>query len=226
MKTTAATIILFALSFLFFRGNAQESDFGSWIEIGLEKKITDKFRLEFEEEVRIFKNLSEFDRFATGIGGAYTFNKYFRLGGGYAWLYKHRLKRELWENRHRFHVYVRGRYKLNRFTFTLRERLQTTFVDESIPGFNYNPRTYLRSRLQATYDIRKSPHSPFASAEMYYQINNPAGNKIDNMRYTLGSSWEVSKNFEFESFLRLDQEINVKKPVSLRILGFSFNISL
>jgi hypothetical protein len=205
---------------------AQEDDFGTWIEIGLEKQITKNFRLEFEEEIRIFKNFGELDRIATGLGGAYTFNKYLRAGAGYTWLYKNRVNRELWEHRHRFHLYLRGRYKIDRFTFTLRERLQSTFVDESIPGFGYNPRIYLRSRLQAAYNIKGSDFTPFTSAEMYYQLNNPKGNQIDNMRYTLGSGWAISKNFDIDAFLRLDQELNVKNPVSYWILGLSFNIGL
>lgn len=205
---------------------AQENDFGTWIEIGVEKQVTQKFRLEFEEEIRIFKNFGEFDRIATGVGGAYTFNKYLRAGAGYSWLYKHRVNLELWEHRHRFHFYLRGSYKIDRFTFTLRERFQSTFVDESIPGFGYNPRNYLRSRLQVAYNIRGSDITPFTSAEMYYQLNNPKGNQIDNMRYTLGTGWEISNNFNIDTFLRLDQELNVKNPVSYWILGLSFNIGL
>ncbi len=217
-------IVFFAVSALTVV--AQENDFGNWIEIGLEKQITEKLSLEFEEEIRIFKNFGEFDRFATGIGGAYIFNKYLRAGGGYSWLYKHRVVKEQWEHRHRFHFYLRGRYKINRFTFTLRERIQTTFVDESIPGFGYNPWTYLRSRLQVAYNIKGSVLAPFTSAEMYYQLNNPKGNQIDNMRYTLGTNWGISKNFDLDSFLRLDKEMNVKNPVSYWILGFSFNFSI
>lgn len=226
MKLLKKIFMVVLISGTTFLVDAQESDFGTWIEIGLEKQITKKLRLEFEEEIRVFKNFGEFDRFATGIGGAYTFNKYLRAGAGYSWLYKHRFNKELWEHRHRFHFYVRGRYKFDRFTFTLRERLQTTFVDESIPGFGYNPRTYLRSRLQAAYNIKGSVLAPFTSAEMYYQLNNPKGNQIDNMRYTLGTNWGISKNFDLDSFFRLDQEINVKNPVSYWILGFSFNFSL
>lgn len=217
-------IIVIAASSLWVE--AQENDFGTWIEIGVEKQITEKIRLEFEEEIRIFKNFGELDRIATGLGGAYTFNKYLRAGAGYSWLYKNRVNRELWEHRHRFHLYLRGRYKFDRFTFTLRERLQSTYVDESIPGFGYNPRNYLRSRLQVSYNIKGSAVNPFTSAEMYYQLNNPEGNQIDNMRYTLGAGWEISNNLDIDTFLRLDQEVNVKNPVSYWILGLSFNIGL
>lgn len=226
MKMFRKLLLIFLIAASSLWAAAQENDFGTWIEIGLEKQLTKKIRLEFEEEVRIFKNFGELDRIATGIGGSYTFNKYLRTGGGYSWLYKHRFNKEQWEHRHRFHFYLRGRYKIDRFTFTLRERIQSTFVDESIPGFGYNPRTYLRSRLQAAYNIKGSDFTPFGSAEMYYQLNNPDGNKIDNMRYTVGTGWAISKSFDIDTFLRLDQEINVKKPVSYWILGFSFNFSL
>jgi hypothetical protein len=135
---------------------AQDRDFGTWLGFEMERQITKQLRFEFEEEVRIFQNFGEIDRFATSLGGSWTFNQYLRAGAGYTWLYKHRVNQDLWEHRHRYQIYVRGRVKVDRFTLTLRERFQSTYRDESIEGFRYNPRNYLRSRLQAAYNIKGS----------------------------------------------------------------------
>ncbi|MFZ5429167.1 MAG: DUF2490 domain-containing protein [Bacteroidota bacterium] len=226
MRLVTGFILLLLVVALSHGANGQENDFGTWLGVELEKKITNKLRLEFEEEVRIFQNVSEIDRFATSFGGAWTFNSYLRAGAGYTWIYKHRVNKELWEHRHRYQIYLRGRVKVDRFTFTLRERFQSTYRDESIKGFNYSPRNYLRSRLQAAYNIKGSKIAPYGSAELYYQLNNPEGNKFDNMRYTLGTGWPLSKTMELDTYLRLDQEMNVKNPVSYWILGVALNVGL
>lgn len=220
-----ATVFIF-LSASTFLAEAQNTDFGTWVGVEFEKGISKKLSVEFEEEVRIFQDLTEIDRFATSLGGAWTFNKYLRAGAGYTWLYKHRVNRELWEHRHRYQIYLRARYKIDRFTLTLRERFQSTYRDESVEGFKYNPRNYLRSRLQVAYDIRGAKIAPYTSAEMYYQLNNPGGNEMDNMRYTLGADWPINKTLDMDTYLRLDQEMNVKNPVSYFILGIVLKVGL
>ena len=217
----AATFILFVCV---APAIAQESDFGTWISVELEKKLTDKLRLEFEEEIRIFQNLSEIDRFGTSLGASWTFNKFFRMGTAYSWLYKNRVNLDEWEHRHRLILYARGRIKADRFTLTLRERFQSTYRDESIEGFKYNPRNYLRSRFEASYDIKGSKVAPYTSVEMYYQLNNPKGNEIDNMRYTLGAEWPLSGTLTIDNFVRLDKEMNAKNPLSLWIAGVAFKL--
>ena len=205
---------------------AQENDFGTWVGVELEKRITKKLRFEFEEEVRIFQNFSEIDRFATSFGGAWTFNQNLRAGAGYTWIYKNRVNKEQWEHRHRYQIYLRGRVKADRFTFTLRERFQSTFRDESIEGYRYNPRNYLRSRVKADYNIKGSKISPYTAAEIYYQLNNPEGNEFDKVRYTVGAGWPLSGNLSMDTYLRLDRDMNVKNPVSLYLLGISLNVGL
>jgi hypothetical protein len=219
--------VLVAALILFFcqaPAIAQESDFGTWISVELEKKLTDKLRLEFEEEIRIFQNFSEIDRFGTSLGASWTFNKFIRIGTAYSWLYKNRVSLDDWEHRHRLVLYARGRIKVDRFTLTLRERFQSTYRDESIEGFKYNPRNYLRSRMEASYDIKGSKIAPYLSTEMYYQLNNPKGNEIDNMRYTVGAEWPFSQTLTIDNFIRLDREMNAKNPLSMWIAGIAFKL--
>jgi hypothetical protein len=226
MKHISSIGAVVLISLFSFQVQAQESDFGTWLGFEMEKRITKQLQLEFEEEVRIFQNFGEIDRFATSLGGAWTFNQYLRAGAGYTWIYKHRVNQDLWEHRHRYQIYLRGRVKVDRFTITLRERFQSTYRDESIEGFKYNPRNYLRSRLQAAYNIKGSKLAPYASAELYYQLNNPDGNEFDNVRYTAGTGFPISKSLSMDTYLRLDQEMNVKNPVSYWILGVSLNLGL
>ena len=206
--------------------SAQENDFGSWLSAGVSMDLSKRINLEAEEEVRIFKNFSEIDRFMTSFGGAVSIVKGLKAGTGYTWIYDHDVKDTGWENRHRVFAYLQGKADLGRLTFTLREKFQMTYYDKTEEDFDYSPQNYLRSRLQAAYDLKGSKIEPYFSAEMHYQLNNPEGNEIDNMRYTLGLGFPFSKKLNMDTFLRLSQELNVKHPVNLYLLGISVSFDL
>jgi hypothetical protein len=206
--------------------DAQETDFGTWLSFELTKEITKKFDLEFEEEIRIFEKFREINRFGTSVGGSYSLNKYVKGGAGYTWLYRHDVKDQLWENRQRYYIYLRGRFEVGRITFSLHEKFQSTYCDSSVPGFDYSPENYLRSRLQAEYDLKGNKATPYIGAEMHYQLNNPDGNEIDDMRYTLGIDFPLTKKLGMDTYLRMDQEMNVKNPVNLYLIGINLKMKL
>ncbi len=223
--------LLFIVSvFLFclfpFHSQAQENDHGTWLSVDISKEITKKLDLEFEEEVRIFKDFSEINRFGTSLGGSYSVNKQLKGGVGYTWLYRHDINDNFWENRHRYYAYATGKAELGRFTFALREKFQSTYYDTSLKGNDYSPVNYLRSRLEVDWDVRGFKPEPYASAEMHYQLNNPDGNEIDDWRYTLGINFPLSKKMDLDAYLRLDQEVNVKKPVNLYLIGINLKFNL
>ncbi len=205
---------------------AQESDHGSWLSVELSKDLTRKAGLEFEEEIRLFKNLSEIDRFSTSLGVTYSLYKFLKAGAGYAWLYDHDVKDAYWENRHRVYLHLTGKVDWRRFTFSLRERFQSTAYDQNRKGFDYTPRRYLRTRLQAVYDIPGNKAEPYLTAEFHRQLNNPLGNVTDNHRYTAGVDFPLSKKLDLDLFLRFDREVKVKNPGDLWILGGCLKVGL
>jgi hypothetical protein len=76
------------------------------------------------------------------------------------------------------------------------------------------------------YDIPGSKVVPYIAAEMHYQLNNPDGNEIDDWRYTAGIEFPLSKNMNIDTFFRLKQEVNVKKPDRLWLMGVTLNWNL
>lgn len=226
-KTTFLLSILLVLTgFISDNVFAQENDYGSWLSLDVSKKLSGKFDLEFEEEVRIFQKFSEINRFATSIGGSYSLNKYLKGAAGYTWIYRHDVKDSFWENRHRYYLQLTGKVETGRVAFSIREKFQSTYIDKDVKGFDYSPENYLRSRLQITWDIKNCKLEPYASAEMHSRLNNPDGNKTDNMRYTLGTEFPLVKKLDMNTYIRLDQEMNVKKPVKLYLIGINLKLKL
>lgn len=217
---------------LFFSGTvtagAREKDYGAWVALDVSKDITKRFTLELEEEVRLFKSFGELDRFSTSLSGDYEIAKWLKAGAGYMWIINHKVKSDTWDHRHRYFLFLQGRQKLGRVTFSLRERYQSTFVKEESDdlGFEFVSRNILRSRVMAEYDIRNHKLEPYASAEMYTSLHKSGGHEINGMRYTLGAEFPVSGKMDLEPYVRLDQELNVKNPVSLFVVGVSLKLDL
>ncbi len=133
-------------------------------------------------------------------------------------------KEPYWNTRHRGFVAATGIFKTGRFTFSLRERYQYTHVNEiTIKKYKsdddtcklktdseWNPKyelktidaknkQVLRSRLKGEYNIRRSPFSPYISAEVYNDLtSNFAYNKT---RVMIGSEIKIDKHNSFDLFL-------------------------
>jgi hypothetical protein len=226
-KTTLLLCVLIVFGGLVSKKvHAQENDYGTWLSLDVSKELTKKFDLEFEEEVRIFKQFGEISRFATSIGGSYSFFKFLKGAAGYTWIYHHDVNDSFWDNRHRYYVQLTGKVEVNRLALSLRERFQSTYIDKDIQGFDYSPENYLRSRLQLVWDAKNSKLEPYASGEIIYQLNNPEGNEIDNIRYTIGTVFPLAKKLDLDTYLRLSQEMNVKNPVNLYLIGVNLKLNL
>ena len=199
--------------------SAQDSDFGIRFGAEISKKLTQKIELQFEEELRLNQNISAFDRSMTTLGGSYSLNKTFKAGLFYTYIYANNQNDGYYESRHRFGGWIQAAHKVNRIKFSLREKFQNTYRDEDLGNYKYNPKMYLRSKLEVSYNIKNLPLDPYLSVEMHYQLNNPYGNDIDKWRYTAGVEYGINKRFAIDLFYRVDDEANVKNAVRTSVLG-------
>ena len=80
-----------ALSLVVSTTNAQEvavtNDIGSWLTAGFEKKLYKGFKLEFEQELRLFKNFTKIDDIISNIEFSYKINKNFSIAAGGRYTY-------------------------------------------------------------------------------------------------------------------------------------------
>jgi Protein of unknown function (DUF2490). len=219
MNCKSSVVLLLGLLFVVPLAKAQDNDFGLSLGAELSKKFTKKFEVQLEEEVRLNQNVSEFDRAMTTLGASYSLNKTFKAGAFYTWIYANNQQDDYYENRHRLGAWLQAGHKFGRLKVSLREKFLTTYRDEDLGNYKYNPKSYLRSKLEVAYNIPNFPVNPYASVEMHYQVNNPKGNEIDKWRYTAGLEYNISKKFAIDLFYRYDNEVNVKNPVNSSKLG-------
>ena len=120
---------------------------------------------------------------------------------------------------------------MNDFTVTLRERLQLTQkedrlqTDGLIDDYKVNPELAWRNRLQLAYNIPNFKLTPSFSVESFFELNNPEGNKLDNLRYLLAFDYKLNKRNSVELYGVMNSSLTSEDATGKYILGVSYTYS-
>ncbi len=262
----------------FCSANAQSEDdeFGVWTTFEASKKINKKLKVVGDVEFRTYDFVNNIERAAIGVKLEYKILKWLKSNVGYQFHYKHNpeetslkdareglnemgemdflydknVDHVYWVFRNRFYATISGEYKIGRFEFGLRERLQYTrtnsaWTDETkyrwytqIDDEGYDlPSIYevttdpefketkhnltLRSRVNVKYDIPNCKVNPFASVELYTRLDEWKG--YDKLRYRLGASYKINKDNSISLYYLLE---DVNGEANGHAIGFEYSIDL
>jgi hypothetical protein len=123
--------------------------------------------------------------------------------------------------------------KWNNFSFSLREKLQVTFKDESdriksngtIDTYKMDPEWTWRNRMLMSYNISHCALTPSFSVETFYELNNPDGNTFDNVRYTLSLDYKINKRNSINIYGLINSKLNSDDVNGKYILGVGYTHS-
>ena len=257
--------------------NAQSSgdEFGVWATVEASKKINKKFKFIADAELRTYDFVNNIERATVGAKVEYKILKWLKANAGYSFMYTHEpeetsIKDEVWNEegnsvghernidhdywtiRNRFYLTASGEYKVGRFEFGLRERLQYTRTSSATvnetkyryylgedPLFSIEDNEWivttepefkdakhnltLRSRLNVKYDIPNCKVNPFASVELYTRLDEWKG--YDKLRYRIGGSYKINKKNSI-SLYYLYQDVNDIDEADGHAIGFEYSIDL
>lgn len=217
-----------------------------WTSADMETKVAKKLKAFAGAEFRTQDEFSGIERWSGNVGLQYKVNKHISLAGGYAYIHQQVddkfTKRGnfipgYWQSKHRGFFNVTGRYKWERFTFSLRERYQYTYrPEQSVPKYDSDGVTpkedewmegvgknVLRSRLKVDYNIRKSAFKPYASCEFYNSLDD--GFAVDKVRWTFGTSYRFNKRHSVELYYRyIDRSDDEEDAGNVIGIGYSFKL--
>jgi hypothetical protein len=221
--------------------SAQADDFGLWTSAQASQDLGNTgLSVEGDLGFRLGNHWKNVDRWDAGIGLSYDVTPFLKLGGGYSFIYNYsnaekkdhynssnvwngyNVENSYWRTKNRFYFEAKGKVEVGRFTFSLRERYQSTIFNHTYTRqdkYRYNiindadgnksyllregyPESeqelkrhktthYLRSRLQAEYNIRHCPVTPYVSFELSNSLTN--GFSIDKRRLCVGGDWKIVK---------------------------------
>lgn len=127
---------------------------------------------------------------------------------------------EYFLNKHRAYTSLSAQYEIGRFSFSLRERYQFTYnysvavketkyrysssfgklmPSETIEEYKSAKKiNVLRSRFEADYDIPGFKINPFASIELFNDLDN--GLNLEKTRYTIGGTYSFAKDHSLKIY--------------------------
>ena len=224
MKPRKVAILWFLLMVaLPWACRAQSHDFGGIVELGFEQKLAKGLDLGLEGEGRFNHNFTSFNRLKIGADLEYSFLKKKRLKvsvGGFYLLYN---RYGTPEHRGRIMGALTYTEKFSDFKLSLRARVQSTFYDMQRGYHKFNPKTYLRGRLQFDYTFSQLNMSIFASTEFFLSLYKKNDIFIENFRTIAGLNFKVGKGHTMGVFLRVDNEIQVSEPENVYYIGLKYN---
>lgn len=240
---------LAGLSLVFTLGmQAQDtSDFGLCIDAGLEKKLDRHWAVGAKVGARTRNNSSDMERWSLDLDAAYKPNRHVKLSAGYDFFYdRHatdmsshqdgsvfKFTPPYWSPRHRFRLAVTGSLQAGPIGLSWREQYQYTYrpvaqdrkhnldTDEW-EDVQSKSQHQLRSRLQASYTIRRCPAKPFASVEVYHGKGG-----LQKTRYTAGADLSLSKHHAVKLYYRFQTPSSkVKNGQDMHSLGLAYTYKL
>ena len=224
-------------------------DFGMDYAIGIDKKLNQKMAVEVETEFRTRNDAKTADRWSLGIEGSYKALPWLKLCWGYVFLYDHNHEKitynpdgdynnwrpSYWGTQHRFYIGATASYDIGRLTLSLRERYQFTHRPEAMTdrydfdNVHWEETTVrsknkhvLRSRLEAEYNIRHCPVTPWVNVELFNDLS------IDKTRLQIGADYKMKKKHVLGIFYRF-QDVNARdddNECNTHMVGLSYKYKL
>ena len=254
---------------------SEEHEFGIWATIEASKKINKKFKFVADAEVRTFDFVSNIERASIGAKFEYKILKWLKANVGYSFMYTHKpdetsikdpvydeegnfagneynIDHDYWVIRNRAYATISGEYKVGRFEFGLRERLQYTHTAKATttetkyrydmgadPLLSTEDNTWitttepetkdakhnlsLRSRLSVKYDIPNCKVNPFASVELYTRLDEWKG--YDKLRMRIGGSYKINKKNSISLYYLFQDSHDDDEPTG-HAIGLEYSIDL
>lgn len=195
--------------------SAQENEWNTWTSLELNKKIKKKLELSLSPEVR-FTNQFSVDEYFLEAGLEYKLFDFLKVGAKYRYLVNERETKST-EYFRRIALDLKGNYEFKRFDFQLRTRY--TNYNE-LETDNDSKDNYLRYRLKAEYNIKKSKIAPNIGIEFFQLLKD---NDFDKVRYFIGASYKINKHHKVEINYLLQNYRDEDYRKNIIAIGYKFS---
>lgn len=183
------------------------------LELGI--SATEKLSFTFAPEMRFDNNFS-LDQFVLKTSGAYDITDFLQIGAQYRLGI---IPQEAFvpaEKYHRYAFNIKTKYKIARFTSSLRLRYSNDADDE------VNDKQYLRYKAGVKYNIKGLPLTPSVGLEAFQQLGDESG--LHKMRYMAGLKYKINKKNAIALKYRMDYFVNDFKNNHILSLGYSIKL--
>ncbi len=208
--------------------NAQQvyisKDLGAWTGLSIEKSFANDLSLKFEEEVRMYHNMTEFDQLNSTLELEYDINKSFDIGTEFRYSFDQTRDKDKRSNL-RYAAYIQYKIEpLADFEITYRLKYQQEYENFQFPPTNKTIETDWRHRLKLQYE-KVENHKIYLSAEYFKRhdlFREPFNHKY---RLLLGDEFHFGPG-DLDIALGYEQELDHSLPISLAFVKLNYCFGL
>lgn len=196
------------------------SDLEVWSKIGLKFKPNKKFAIQLDQGLRLNNNSSIVDQYFTDLGFKFKATKNLKFGVGFRYI-GDRGGNDLFDNDFRINFDAIFKHKVKSFDLQYRLRFQNkNEIGLSTTDGDYY-KNYFRLKAGIKYNIKNWKFDPTFSTELYRDMTKVTGG-FDNIRFTLGTSYNMKKFGALGMYYRVEQELGVSYPKTTYIVGLNY----
>ena len=227
MQKKHIQILTILIGLLFLQNTLAQEDNGlaSWNAIGIKYKLNKKITFDLEQHLRYKEDFTLIDEYFTQFETGYKFAKNFELVGGLRFIRENDTEGRLqgYENHFRIQTDLKYEHEINNLNVGYRFRYQNknNLDEDDVARQNFRFKTNLK------YKIKKWPLDPSFSAEIFnrYRTDGSA-NGFSKYRLTFGTDFKLKKIGKFKFYYRLEKELNVDTPETLKIIGLKYTYTI
>ncbi len=226
--------LLFTLFFVVlhsFVSFAQSDLYGVWTNFAVKKTWNDDWNTVIDAEFRTYDYIDQFDKFRMGAHVNYTLAPALNFGFGYNFFRTYDKPYDNFQMQHRLQLQTNYSLKMNRFTLSVRERIQSLIRDNSNRFDLSNPSVIQvftskwtwRNMLQLSYDIPKYTLTPSVSAESFYDLNVSPNLPFQLIRYKFAIKKKLSKSHAVQLYHIINSNPTGPNHQGKYILGAAYH---
>lgn len=229
-RAIRCSFFLFVGALLLLNSNANAQppikDAWLWTTLSLDKKLNKKFTLNFDQELRLFDNMSRVNLFFSTVTLDYKLSKAFKFSLAYRFINKNQF--DYYSKRHRMYFDAAFKQKIKKnFLFTYRVRLQGQVRDYYSSDNGRMIESYIRNKFDLGYSYKK--FTPYVSAEFRYQLTNPrfqvGDSEFNRGRYTGGCEYDFDKKNTLNLYFMLQHDYQTLNYEEDFVYGMQFSHS-
>lgn len=192
-----------------------------WTSITVKHKLSRKATVALTEELRLNHDITQVDQIFSNVGVEYELIKNLKVAFNYRFINNNKFS--YYEKDHRLYLDASYKYKVKKFSFALRERLEDQYSAIYSSETGGVPTWYLRSKFTIEYYLQ-SKYKPYAAVESFYLIDHPKekSEQIDRLRYLIGIEYEFNRKNSVNLFTILQEQVSPQFQSVIVGFGYTF----
>lgn len=200
---------------------AQDSDFGLWTNLYVEKKLVKRVDAFVELQGRLNQNATNYYYSNAELGMTFRPLQWMHISGAYVFAAKESFRGGT-IFRNQYYTSVTLKAKMGRFRISNRSMFQSKMNDSFFSEENLLYRdNYYRNKLVLKFDISRKLR-PYVAQEFFLELNDPKGNDFNRSRSYAGIHYQLNKRSLFEVYYLMQKELFERYPQTDYVVGIGY----